>query len=452
MKRQARFSRSDLVGSEKGPSVILLAFSIIALLVGSVAVAEDLRGTLSPDFSNGTCSPSATTLCLNDNRFSVAVSWQVQSQGRSGQGMPVPLSSDTGLFWFFDDSDIDLVVKVLDGTDVNRDYWVFYAGLSNVAYRITVMDSRTGRVKSYDNPNGTFASFADTSAFSDSSSAAAGDSVEPTEAVAKAVETRSNLELYALFEGLSKAARVGPRAAAPCVAGSATLCLAGSRFQLTVDWHWQASGQGQSGHGTGVPLSSSTGYFWFSNDANVELMVKILDARAIDGHFWVFAAALSNVEYTLTVTDTQTGLRKAWENPEGQLASWADTGDFSDSPPPPPPLQGLSGTWTGTLTVVGTGRQCEGPISVDLVESDGTLTGQFDTRCGFFSLRGVIEGTALSGSFDGPDGQGQISRGLVASNWIQFQSSNAGGPSDGELIEVSLSSYRGTGKPGGPWR
>ena len=446
MKSQSGFSQMVLARWKRCPSVALLTFTIGAFLLRSIATAEEVRQALSPDLSSGTCSSSATTLCLTDNRFSVAVSWLVASQARSGQGTAVPLSSDTGLFWFFDDSDIELVVKVLDGTSVNGSYWVFYAGLSNVAYTITVTDSKTGRVKSYESQNGTFASVADTSAFSDDSSATAGD-VEPTEAVAKAVETRSNLELYRLFEALSKTARVRPRTAAPCVAGSATLCLAGSRFQLTVDW--QVASQGQSGQGTGVPISTSTGYFWFSDAANVELMVKVLDGRPVDGHFWIFAAALSNVNYTLTVTDTQTGRTKAWDNPEGHLASWADTGDFSDSAPPP--AQGLSGMWTGTIAFV-TARENAGPtcqgsssITVNLVESNGTLTGQFETRCGIVSLSGLVRGTDLSGSLDTPDGQAQISGGLASLNRISFQATQLfeydgdTDPDDHIVTRVSLS-------------
>ena len=38
--------------------------------------------------------------------------------------------------------------------------------------------------------------------------------------------------------------------------------------------------------------------------------------------------ALSNIEYTLTVTDTQTGVEKTYTNPLGRLASVADTGAF----------------------------------------------------------------------------------------------------------------------------
>jgi hypothetical protein len=417
------------------PSIVLHAFTIAAFLIGSIATAEETRHALSPDLSSGPCAPNAVTLCLNDSRFSVAVSWQVPDQGRSGQGTSVPLSDDTGLFWFFDGSDIDLVVKILDGTAVNGRYWVFFAGLSNVGYEIAVTDLETGGVKSYENPSGTFASVADTLAFAGSFGAVAGAETVRVETDGPALQSQSR-DQYAQLEALPKAAQLNP-----CAPGSSTLCLLSSRFQLTVDW--EAPSLGLSGHGTAVPISTDTGYFWFSRDSNIELTVKVVDGRPINGHFWIFVAALSNVKYTLRVTDTQTGLTKAWDNPEGQLVSWADTEDFSDSvPPPPPPPPDLSGTWTGTMTVRGGGPResaaCSSDVTVDLAESGGNLTGQFGTGCGFFSLSGLIQGGALSGSLYAPDGQAQISGGPVSSNRIQFQATLREAD-DRELIAVSLS-------------
>ena len=77
-----------------------------------------------------------------------------------------------------------------------------------------------------------------------------------------------------------------------------------------------------------MPLTSDSGAFWFFQPSNIELVVKVLDGRAINGHFWVFYGALSNVGYTITVTDTATGESKTYTNPEGHLASLADTEAF----------------------------------------------------------------------------------------------------------------------------
>ena len=78
----------------------------------------------------------------------------------------MPLTGDTGTFWFFDAANVELVLKVLDGTHVNGRHWVFYGALSNVEYTITVTDTSTGAVKTYHNPAGRFASAGDTQAFS----------------------------------------------------------------------------------------------------------------------------------------------------------------------------------------------------------------------------------------------------------------------------------------------
>ncbi len=91
---------------------------------------------------------------------------------------------------------------------------------------------------------------------------------------------------------------------------------------------WRVASQGTAGSGTAVTLSGDTGYFWFFSSGNVELVVKALDGRAVNGYFWIFYGALSDVEYTLTVTDTSTGAVKTYANPQGRLASNADTAAF----------------------------------------------------------------------------------------------------------------------------
>ncbi len=111
------------------------------------------------------CIPDATSLCLNQSRFKVQVTWSVPSQGTSGIGNGVALTGDTGEFWFFSANNIELVVKVVDGRAFNNKFWVFYGALSNVQYTITVTDTTSGAIKTYVNPNGNLASVADVTAF-----------------------------------------------------------------------------------------------------------------------------------------------------------------------------------------------------------------------------------------------------------------------------------------------
>lgn len=104
-------------------------------------------------------------VCLLDDRFEVTVAWDDPFNGGSGVGTGVQLTGDTGAFWFFDEENLELMVKVLDGTTINGHYWVFFGSLTNVEFTLTVVDRATDRTKTYHNPPFTFASEGDTTAF-----------------------------------------------------------------------------------------------------------------------------------------------------------------------------------------------------------------------------------------------------------------------------------------------
>jgi hypothetical protein len=263
------------------------------------------------------CSPSATALCLNAGRFRVEVNWK-DFQSRTGQGQAVPLTADTGHFWFFTDSNIELVVKVLDARAVNGKYWVFFGALSNVEYTLKVTDTTNGSVKNYQNPSGQFASVGDTSAFPGTAGA-----VTTQESVIVAGDTAAPSSVADIQKFIDSAP--GTSAFTPCPETTFGFNLNGCRFHIEVKWD---DGRGGTGNGQPVQLTNDTGYFWFFSPANVELMVKVLDARPVNGKFWVFFGALSNVKYSITVKDSVTGSYKKYENPSGTFASIGDTGAF----------------------------------------------------------------------------------------------------------------------------
>jgi hypothetical protein len=55
-------------------------------------------------------------------------------------GQPSQIATDSGGFWFFERSNLELVVKVLDGCAVNDYYWVFVSGLTDRAVRLVLTD------------------------------------------------------------------------------------------------------------------------------------------------------------------------------------------------------------------------------------------------------------------------------------------------------------------------
>jgi N-acetylglucosamine-6-sulfatase len=111
------------------------------------------------------CIANATTLCLNNSRFSVGTQWLTPGGG-SGAGQVILLTGDTGAFWFFSSNNVEMVIKVLNGCGVNSRYWTFAGGLTNVNVILTVTDTQTGAVKTYTNLQGTpFQPIQDTGGF-----------------------------------------------------------------------------------------------------------------------------------------------------------------------------------------------------------------------------------------------------------------------------------------------
>ncbi len=117
----------------------------------------------------------------------------------------------------------------------------------------------------------------------------------------------------------------------PCEPDEFVTCLSGERFSVEIDWR---DFEGGTGRGRVVPVESDdSGLFWFFGADNWEMLVKVLDACAISDRFWVFAAATTDVEYTLTVTDTDTGAVKRYFNPLGQASpAVTDSDAFATCP------------------------------------------------------------------------------------------------------------------------
>ncbi len=113
----------------------------------------------------------------------------------------------------------------------------------------------------------------------------------------------------------------------PCVADATTLCLNDGRFRVTSSWK---TADGSTGSGGASTLTASTGYFWFFDPGNVELVVKILNGCSTNGSYWVFAAGLTNVEVMISVTDTTTGVTRDYPSRQGiPFAPIQDTATFT---------------------------------------------------------------------------------------------------------------------------
>ncbi len=128
-----------------------------------VAMDDFLYG--EPRSLQAGCATDATTLCLNGGRFKVQVSFRAPFQSTSQQATALGITSDSGAFSFFSANNLELLVKVVDGTAFNGRHWVFIGSATNVEFTVTVTDLASNAVRTYSNPQGTLASIADVTAF-----------------------------------------------------------------------------------------------------------------------------------------------------------------------------------------------------------------------------------------------------------------------------------------------
>jgi plastocyanin len=118
-----------------------------------------------------------------------------------------------------------------------------------------------------------------------------------------------------------------------CIADAKTLCVgAGGRFKASVAW---ATADG-TGTGTAIPLASNpdSGLFYFFSPGNIEMLIKVLNACVPPfNSYWVFFAATTNVQITVTVVDTKSGQTRVYFNPLNQAAlPIQDTSAFPTCP------------------------------------------------------------------------------------------------------------------------
>ncbi|HEV3457863.1 MAG TPA: hypothetical protein VHG32_14965 [Thermoanaerobaculia bacterium] len=285
-------------------------------------IVGNLNDAFVQTLSAASCSPSALSLCLDDNRFRFDVQFSNPLTGATSAGNPVPLSAGAGALWFFDASLPELVVKVIDGTAVNGHFWVFFASVTNVEFDLTVTDTQTAAQRIYHNAAGTLASQADT------------DFPLAPAPPARPAIARPALTHPAIAPTTSPVppptASARPMAAAEptCSSSETGLCLLGSELAVTVTF--QDSAGSVSAAGKAVQLSAAGGYFWFFGPDDSELVVKVIDGRVVNGHIWVFYASLTNVEFDLTVTDSlsPTHASRTYHNSAGTLASAVDVSAF----------------------------------------------------------------------------------------------------------------------------
>ena len=129
--------------------------------------------TITTNAQQGACVPNATTVCLLNNRFRVRVAYVNPFStppnqpgeflgARLLQGVQNP---DTALFGFSSAQAVEVVVRVQDTRPFAPRFDVYYGGMTDVGYTVTVTDTATSTTRQYTNTVGNIGGGVDRTSF-----------------------------------------------------------------------------------------------------------------------------------------------------------------------------------------------------------------------------------------------------------------------------------------------
>ena len=109
-------------------------------------------GNPPPTGAYSNCVPE--DLAFTFDWYEVKICYETRD-GRTGPGRPKSIgSTESGLIWFFDQNNIELLVKVLNGCRINGYRWIYVAPATDVAFNIEVEAQLTGEKWELRNPQG----------------------------------------------------------------------------------------------------------------------------------------------------------------------------------------------------------------------------------------------------------------------------------------------------------
>src|SRR5207248_3454629 len=106
----------------------------------------DVAALLTPSQAQA-CTPNRTTPCVHTCRFPIHAIFTAPTLGiTNGTAQAVPLTTDTGYFWFFSSNNVEIVIKAVDGRQIGRASCRGSVSVSVGEDSITVTETAAGAV------------------------------------------------------------------------------------------------------------------------------------------------------------------------------------------------------------------------------------------------------------------------------------------------------------------
>jgi hypothetical protein len=242
---------------------------------------------------------------LLNGRFFVQVRYRNQFDnnkegkllGRSLFSTPL---SETAIFTFGDPLVVELMVRVSDARPFDDNIHIFLGGLSDVEFFVVITDSQSGIVREYHKPANQLVGVIDRETFPAATSLL--DSL-----MAQTVAPNTNVEI--------------------------TVKVLNNRFEVRMRYRNQFTNPAGEGYLNGRSIASSptteTAVFFFDqNVGSGEWMVRFSDARPFANRIDMFHGGLSDVEFTIEVHDTKTGVHKEYHKAPFSLLGQVDRASY----------------------------------------------------------------------------------------------------------------------------
>ena len=247
-------------------------------------------------------------------------------------------ADQSGLLYFFDRDNAEILVKVLDGCAVNGHRWVFIAPVTTLPFKLIIQepgpdlpnrrkrwyyDSKRrpqGQIPWVDagNPKDrTARTVSDTTAFPCTAAEIAAAKAASADRGRGAGFASVGAAPAAAVSGAARSLRAGART--DCDPGAPTLTLRGGyTVNMCYETYDDLVGDARD---WGLD-SSQSGLLYFFERNNAEVLIKVLDGCGVNGHRWVFVAPVTDLAFNLVV-ESPSGERWTHSNRLGRTADAA---------------------------------------------------------------------------------------------------------------------------------
>lgn len=296
------------------------------------SVSKTLPVLVEASEPKGTCEADPETLCLRDSRYEVKATWLSSDDQEGAARVAYVGTNDSGLLWFFQPENYEMLVKVLDGCAINGRVWVYGSSATDRGYRLTVKDTVTGRTQEYRNEPGQRApAIVDADAFPEGCSESTSVSASSSGLAGSEFGGLGAAVPGSSVQRLAEGVVVSPSGDLSSCPSADVACFHEARFEASVLRHDEAGEGRYSSPSVKQAETKDSGVFYFFDASNWEVLVKLLDGCALTGSYWLFAASATDLGFDVLLSDTETGESRVFRKPPGRAPALVDTAVFQAS-------------------------------------------------------------------------------------------------------------------------